>query len=215
MQGEPTRRGSGLEEDCQMEVEEETDCKKKLDEQRKSLQNQLRDIEKFMDMEPMVLDSQNKRSSLEKQKTELLPDHQKVQKRSQKLQSLQEKKRHFFKEACEEEMWKVNEEVEERRVRFEALSERSGSCRRTAVDLEDEIEILQAGEERRGICAWQSNGCCFDLAMVHQVFACGAVHTEHFIQAMQEEFNRRFEAPAAPEPMAGGGERERLGRMAS
>ena len=35
-QGEPTRRGSGLEEDCKMEVEEEIDCKKKLDEQRKS-----------------------------------------------------------------------------------------------------------------------------------------------------------------------------------
>ena len=30
-QGEPTRSGSGLEEDCQME---ETDCKKKLDEQK-------------------------------------------------------------------------------------------------------------------------------------------------------------------------------------
>ena len=46
-QGEPTRRGSGLEEDCKMEVEEEIDCKKKLDEQRKSLQKQPRDIEKF------------------------------------------------------------------------------------------------------------------------------------------------------------------------
>ena len=30
---ELTRRGSGLEEDCQMEVEKETDCKKKLDEE--------------------------------------------------------------------------------------------------------------------------------------------------------------------------------------
>ena len=37
----------GLEEDCKMEVDEEIDCKKKLDEQRKSLQQQLRDTEKF------------------------------------------------------------------------------------------------------------------------------------------------------------------------
>ena len=40
-QGEPTRRGSGPEEDCKMEIEEEkVDCKIKLDEQRKSLQKQ-------------------------------------------------------------------------------------------------------------------------------------------------------------------------------
>ena len=33
--GAPSRRGSGFEEDCKMEVEEETKCKKKLDEQKK------------------------------------------------------------------------------------------------------------------------------------------------------------------------------------
>ena len=93
-------------------------------------------------------------------------------------------------------------------MRFEALSEQSGNCRRAADDLDDEIQILHAGEERRGSCASQSNGCCFDPAMVEQVFACGAAHTEHFIQAMQEEFNRRFKDPAAPEQMAGGEERE-------
>ena len=32
---------AGLEEDCKMEVEEETDCKKKLDEQKKSQLPQL------------------------------------------------------------------------------------------------------------------------------------------------------------------------------
>ena len=44
MQGEPTRRESGLEEDWKMEVDEEVDSKKKLDEQRKRLQKQLREI---------------------------------------------------------------------------------------------------------------------------------------------------------------------------
>ena len=48
-----------------------------------------------------------------------------------------------------------------------------------ADDLEDEIQILQAGEERRG------SGCCFDPAMVELVFACGAVHAENHIKARQ------------------------------
>ena len=49
-QGDPTGRGRGLGEDCEMEVEEEIDCKKKLDEQRKSLHKMVRDIEKFTDV---------------------------------------------------------------------------------------------------------------------------------------------------------------------
>ena len=36
--GEPARRGSGLDEGCKMEFDEETDCKKKLEEQKKGLQ---------------------------------------------------------------------------------------------------------------------------------------------------------------------------------
>ena len=52
-----------------------------------------------------------------------------MQKRSQKLPSLHDEKRNYIKEACacEEEMWKVNEEVEEKRVLLEALSEKSGN----------------------------------------------------------------------------------------
>ena len=86
-----------------------------------------------------------------------------MQKRSHKLQSLQDKKRSFLKEACAcgEEMRKIIEEVEERSVRFAALSEKSGNCRMAADDLEDEIQILHAGEERRGSFASLSNGCCF------------------------------------------------------
>ena len=77
-----------------------------------------------------------------------------MQKRSHKLQSLQDKKRSFLKEACasEEEMRKVIEEVEERSVRFAALSEKSGNCRMAADDLEDELQILQAGGKKRQLC---------------------------------------------------------------
>ena len=193
----------------ELEVEEDTDCKTKLDEQKKSLQKELRDIEKFTDMEPMVRDSQKEKwkcqlQEIERKRTELLPEDQKMQKRSQKLQSLQDKKRKYIKEACagEEEMRKANEEVQERRVRFEALSEGSRLFGRRNPD--------PAGRrgEKRQLCVPQANGCCFDPAVVVQVFACGASHAEHLIQALQEEVNRRFKAPAAPEQMAGAGERE-------
>ena len=56
VQGESTRRESGLEEDWNMEVAEEVDNKKNLDEQRKRLQKQLREIEKFSDMDQMFRD---------------------------------------------------------------------------------------------------------------------------------------------------------------
>ena len=87
-----------------------------------------------------------------------------MQKRSQKLQSLQDKKRNDLKEACacEEEMQKISEEMKERQASFQALSEKAGNCRMAADDLEAEVKDLQAGEERRGSCASQSNGCCFD-----------------------------------------------------
>ena len=54
-----------------MEVEEETDC--------------------LTDMEPMLRDR--------RRRTKLLPEHQMMQKKSQKLQSLQDKKRNYLKQA--------------------------------------------------------------------------------------------------------------------
>ena len=57
---------------------------------------------------------------IQRKRTELLPLHQKTQKRSQKLQSLQDKKRNYLKDACacEEEIQKLREEMEERQARF-------------------------------------------------------------------------------------------------
>ena len=51
---------------------------------------------------------------------------------------------------------------------------------------------------------------CRQTPLAEQVFDCGAVHAEHYIQAMQEEFIRRFKALADPEQMAGGEERGNL-----
>ena len=72
-----------------------------------------------------------------------------------------------WSDACEEETRKVSEEMEERKVRFATLSEKSGNCRMAVDALDDEIKVLLAGEER-GSCASQSNGCCSDTAIVEQ-----------------------------------------------
>ena len=46
--------------------------------------------------------------------------------------------------------------------------------RRAEAVLDEEIRILQAGDERRNICASQSNGCSFDPAVVEQLITTGA-----------------------------------------
>ena len=51
-----------------MKVEEKTDCKRKL-EQKKSLQRQLRDIEKLTDMDPIFRDRQKEKWKEELQLT--------------------------------------------------------------------------------------------------------------------------------------------------
>ena len=143
--GAPTRRGNVLDEDCKMEVEK-TDSKKKLDEQKKSILRQLRDIEKFASMDPVLRDRQKeiRKDELqenERKRTELPPEHQKMQKMSQKLQRLQDKQRYHFKSvgAHEEEMQLLDKEMEERKAlsetRFWGLSEKSGNSRKAGAEL--------------------------------------------------------------------------------
>ena len=151
--------------------EEETEYKKKLDEQKKSLQRQLREIEKFANMDPAFRNKQKEvwkeeLEEIERKRTEFLLEHQKMQKKSQKLQSLRGKQRNYFMTPrdCEEEMQTLNKEWEEQNAlhgtRCRALSERSGVSRKAAAELENEIQNLQVSEERRGSSASQSNGCC-------------------------------------------------------
>ena len=128
-------------------------------EKRADVKPMFRDIEKFTDVEPMFQDSQKEKwkgqlQEIERKRTELLPEHQKMQDRSQKLQSLQDKNRNFHKEACacEEEMRKVGEEVEEKWVRFEALCKTLGNRWMAADDLEDEIQIFEGRGGRRQLC---------------------------------------------------------------
>ena len=77
-----------------------------------------------------------------------------MQKRAQKLSSLQDKKRNFLKEACacEEVMRKVSDEEEETRVGFATLPENFGNCR-IADDLEGSNQGLAGRRgKKRQLC---------------------------------------------------------------
>ena len=68
---------------------------------------------------------------IEEKRNELVPEHQRMQKRSQKMPSIQDKKRNLLKEACacDEEMRKVGEEISEREARYLELSNKSTNNR--------------------------------------------------------------------------------------
>ena len=89
-----------------MDFEQETEYKKKLDEQKKSLQRQVREIDKFANMDPVVRNQQKEAwmkelEEIERKRTEVLPEHQKMQKKSQKLQSLRDKQKNHLETAGE------------------------------------------------------------------------------------------------------------------
>ena len=65
---------------------------------------------------------QHQLHEVEERRHDLMPEHQKVQKRTQKIPSLQDKRKNLQKGsiAAEEEMWKLQEELrqEEERILF-------------------------------------------------------------------------------------------------
>ena len=77
--GELARRGSGLEDGWKTEFDEETDCKKKLNEHKKSLRRQRREIDKFASMDLVLRDRQKEirneeLEEIERKRTDLLSE---------------------------------------------------------------------------------------------------------------------------------------------
>ena len=166
----------------------------------------MRDIDKLTFMELAVRESQKEKftcwlQEVQRKRTDLLPEHQQIQRRSHKLQSLQDKIKHYLKEACaiKEETQRIDEDVPKLRARFQALLEKSGESQRAASEVEEEIRILQAGEERRGLCPSQSNGCCWDPTMLEQFFASGEKKAASFVHYVQQEFARKYRSSGVPE----------------
>ena len=173
----PAKEGGDSEDvwrDC-MEVEDEAESRKKLDEQRKNMQKELREVDRLVlfskEMQECIKESlQHQLQDVETRRNELMPEHQKVQKRTQKIQSLQDKGRNLQKEstAAKEEMWKIREEVDWKEERFRLLSDKVGKKQNGRCG---------NGSRTSGIASWrrkksQAVECCLET-MVEHIFAMG------------------------------------------
>ena len=116
-----------------MEVEDEAESRRKLDEKKKKLQTEIRDVDRLSfvskEMQESVMESlQHQLQDVEKRRHDLMLEHQKVQKRSQRIQSTQKENA-----AAEEEVQGLRDEVKQKEERILFLSvmveKKDGGCR--------------------------------------------------------------------------------------
>ena len=133
---------------------------------KRKLQKELRETEKFSCLSKEVQESQQH---------DLMSEYQKVLKISQKIQSIQDKRRKMQKEsaASQEEMLKIREEIDRNEERFRQLSDKVDKYIMVDAAMAAELQGLKAGEERRGSNASQAVDCCMET-MLEQFFAVGA-----------------------------------------
>ena len=110
------RKRPGRRVGVEMDLEDEADTRKKMDKQKKKLQKELRDVEKFSCVAKEFQErlKSNLQQQLQEGGTKEARFHA-VQKSSQKIQSIQDKRRNLQKNstAAEEEMRKLQEELKQ------------------------------------------------------------------------------------------------------
>ena len=114
-----------------MGAEEEVENKKKLDEQRRTLQKQMQETDQFTDMDQMFQEWKEGYRRLRRRETNSCRNTRGCRKGLKRCQVIQDKKRNLLKEACacDEEMRKVGEEISERESRYLELSNKSTNNR--------------------------------------------------------------------------------------
>ena len=130
-----------------------------------------------------------------------MPEHQRAHKRSQNIQSIQDKRRNLQKEcnAAEEEMQRITEEIARNEARFLQLSNKVEKNKRVDAEVAAELQGLHAGEERRSSNASHAVDCCLET-MVDQMFPLGADQARSKFEAMCQIFFRSIETPSAQMP---------------
>ena len=88
-----------------MDAEDKAESRKKLDEQKKKQQKEPRDVEILSLISKEAQESikeslQHQLQEVEKREHDLMPEHQKVQKKSQKIQRLHDKRKNLLKESA-------------------------------------------------------------------------------------------------------------------
>ena len=123
-----------------------------------------------------------------------------MQKRSQKLRSLQDKKKQ-----CQKNLVKWAEEDEHPQECHRRLKCKDGQkIQRQSVaeaELDEKIRGLQAGDERRGSSAPQSSGCCMDLAFLQHFLTSRADLARQQLVLLQTEFGKTYGTQHQPAPV--------------
>ena len=116
-----------------------------------------------------------------------MPEHQKVRKKSQKIQSIRDKRRNLQKAnaAAQEERYVRSERNNDRsEERFRQLSDKVDKNKMADAEMAAELQSLQAGEERRGSNASQTGDGCLE-ALWQQLVA--RMELRVFVQRLQRE----------------------------
>ena len=201
-QGPPPRRQSGLEEKwgMGMDVEDEIEIRKKLNEQKRKLEKEMREIEKLSCLPEEVQEGlknslQQQQQEVEQRRHDLMPEYQKALKTSQKMQIIQDKRRNMQKErvAAQEEMRKIRDEIDRNEERFPQLSDKLDKIKMVYAEMAVELQGLQAGRERRGSNASQAVDCCMEM-MLEQMFVLQADRARSKFDAVCRSFYKKFEA---------------------
>ena len=145
-----------------MEVEDEAECRRKLDEQMKKKQKELREVDRLSflskEMQESLKESlQHQLQGVEKRRNDPMPEHQKAQNSTQKIQSYQDKRRNLQKEsmAAKQDMRKLREEIERKEERFRLLFDKVGKTNGRCGDggiASSVIGIVSPGYEMLHLC---------------------------------------------------------------
>ena len=154
---------------CSADLQVKKAGSKKMDQQKKELQKQLRDLEKLTKM-PEDIQSRLK-EEWQQELPDIEPEHQKDAEEISKVVEFARQKEGMPK-GCWQMQWRHG--ADRRRDKLQELEQKSQRIYLAEADLDEEIRNLQAGEERRNSCASRSNGCCFDSTVVEQLFTFGS-----------------------------------------
>ena len=134
--GLPSRGESGMEEEWEMDmdVEDEIESRKKLDEQKRKLQKELREIDKQLwclakeVQESLKSNLQQQLQEMEQRRRNLMPEHQKVQKISQKYKAFRTKE-----EMCKKKVLQHKRRCGGSERKLVAMRSDFGSCRTKSI----------------------------------------------------------------------------------
>ena len=124
-------------------------------------------------------------------RNDMWPEHEKMQKRSRKLQSVGDKlaQRRKTRASCPKRNAQARIEIEKAASRIGGRWAEDQSRTLNEAELDLEIRALLEGEGRRGRNAPQFNGCCLDSAILEQFIVKGTERAEQQFAILRSEID--------------------------